>query len=120
MLNYIDIDPVYTVPDSRSHDNDLPFFLCSVVIKFWNITMDLRATLVLKLYIKFDVVTKWIRYRENGVIKAVFHWSRFARAGGANICFNFCYVFRQYAIFIAQSENNHKKLQNSLKFNLSK
>ena len=51
-----DLDPVYTVPDSRSHDIEfgqfavLPFFLGLVDVKFFNIIINLRTSLVLKVF----------------------------------------------------------------------
>jgi hypothetical protein len=67
------LEPVYTVPDSRSHDNDLYEFKVVVhsyhcmKFRFCN-TLDLRARLVLKLLNLMSCMTKWIWYRVNRVL----------------------------------------------------
>ena len=59
-----ELDPVYTVPDSRSHDIEFgqfaviyllsSLFLRLAVVKFCNIIINLRATLVSKV---FDLIS---------------------------------------------------------------
>ncbi len=53
MFSKIVLDPVYTVPDSHSHDIEFGQF-------------ELIFTLLET--IQFDIVTMWIRYRVNGVL----------------------------------------------------